>query len=162
MIELSSGLDFKDYLNKNSEEERERLVKNIDKIKLSKEALEEVKEIKATVNVVVFSEGYCPDCIATLPFVEKLKEANDKIKVLYYGMKGNEGLLKEYTGTSRIPTVMTFTENMEPKGAYVEVPAELSEKMARLSQDKQKELVTEYRQGKYNNLIEKELLSILK
>lgn len=162
MIELSRGLDFKEYLNKNSAEESERLVKNLDKIKLSKEAEEEVKGIKDTVNVVVFSEGYCPDCIATLPFIEKLKEANDKIKVFYYGMKGNEQLLEEYTGTSRIPTVMTFTENMEPKGAYVEVPAELSEKMARLSKDKQKELVTEYRQGMYNNLIEKELLRILK
>jgi thiol-disulfide isomerase/thioredoxin len=161
MIELSRGLDFKDYLNENSAEESERLVKNLDKIKLSKEAEEEVKGIKDTVNVVVFSEGYCPDCIATLPFIEKLKEANDKIKVFYYGMKGNEQLLEEYTGTSRIPTVMTFTENMEPKGAYVEVPAELSEKMARLSKDKQKELVTEYRQGMYNNLIEKELLKIL-
>lgn len=162
MIELARGLDFKGYLNKSSEEEKERLVKNLDKIKLSKEAEEEVKEIKDIVNVVVFSEGYCPDCVATLPFVEKLKEANDKIKVFYYGMKGNEELLLEYTGTSRIPTVMTFTENMEPKGAYVEVPAELNEKMARLSQDKKKELVTEYRQGKYNNLIEKELLRILK
>lgn len=162
MIELSKGLDFKGYLNKNSAEEREKLVNNLDKIRLSKEALEEVKEIKATVNVVVFSEGYCPDCVATLPFVERLKEANDNIKVFYYGMKGNEELLLEYTGTSRIPTVMTFTESMEPKGAYVEVPAELSEKIARLSQDKKKELVTEYRQGKYNELIEKDLLKILK
>lgn len=162
MIELSRGLDFNGYLNKNSEEEREKLVNNLEKIKLSKEVEEEVKSINKAVNVVVFSEGYCPDCIATLPFVKKMQETNEKIKVFYYGMKGNEELLEEYTGTARIPTVMTFTENMEPKGAYVEVPAELSEKMAKLPRDKQKELVTEYRQGKYNNLIEKEILRLLK
>lgn len=162
MIELSKGMDFKGYLNKSSAEERERLVSNLDKIELSKKANEEVRGINETVNVVVFSEGYCPDCIATLPFIERLSEANEKIKVYYYGMKGNEQLLEEYTGTSRIPTIMTFTKDMEPKGAYVEVPAVLTEKMARLSKDKQKELVTEYRQGKYNDLIEKELLGILK
>jgi thiol-disulfide isomerase/thioredoxin len=162
MIELSKGLDFTGYLNKNSKEERERLENNLDRIKLSKEVYEAAKEIKENVNVVVFSEGYCPDCIATLPFIKRLSEANAKIKVFYYGMKGNEKLLEEYTGTSRIPTIMTFTENMEPKGAYIEVPSELSEKMAKLSNDKQKELVTEYRQGRYNDLIEKELIGILK
>ncbi|MFL0267164.1 thioredoxin family protein [Candidatus Clostridium radicumherbarum] len=162
MIELSKGMDFKGYLNKNSKEESERLVNNLDKIELSKEVYDAAKEIKENVNVVVFSEGYCPDCIATLPFIKRLSEVNDKIKVFYYGLKGNEKLLEEYTGTSRIPTIMSFTENMEPKGAYIEVPAELSEKMARLSNDKQKELVTEYRQGKYNDLIEKELIGILK
>jgi thiol-disulfide isomerase/thioredoxin len=162
MIELSKGMDFNGYLNKGSKEESERLVNNLNNIKLSKEVYEAAKEIKENVNVVVFSEGYCPDCIATLPFIKRLSEANGKIKVFYYGLKGNEKLLEEYTGTSRIPTIMTFNENMEPKGAYIEVPAELSEKMARLSTDKQKEFVSEYRQGKYNDLIEKELIGILK
>lgn len=162
MIELSKGMDFNGYLNKNSAEEREKLVSNLNKIQLSKTAEEEIKSIKGPVNVVVYSEGYCPDCIATLPFLEKMKEVNDNIKVFYYGMKGNEGLLQEYTGTARIPTVMSFTENMEPKGAYVEIPAELSEKLAKLPQEKQRELVIEYRQGKYNDLIEKELLELVK
>lgn len=162
MIELSRGMDYKDYLNKILEEEREKLINNSDKIRLSKEAYEEAKKIKDTVNVVVFSEGYCPDGIATLPFVEKFKEANEKIKVFYYNKEGNEQLLEEYIGKSRIPTILTFSENMEPKGAYVEFPEELSKKMAGLSEDKRKELVTEYREGKYNNLIEKDLLGILK
>ena len=36
------------------------------------------------------------------------------------------------------------------------------EKMAKVPSDKQRELVLEYRQGKYNQLIEEELLEIIK
>lgn len=162
MIDLKKGLDFKGYLNKNTEEQSAKLLKAYEETKLSKEAESAVKSLKEKVNVVVFSEGYCPDCVVTLPFVKRMEEANSNIKVFYYGMQGNKELLEEYTGTSRIPTVMTFTESMEPKGAYVEVPNELSEKIAKLPQDKQKELVLEYREGKYNELIEKQLLDIIK
>lgn len=162
MINLSDALDFQGYLGKNKDDEREKLILAYEKTQLSKETVDAVKAIDTKVNIVVFSEGYCPDCIVTLPFVKRMQDINENLKVYYYGMQGNKELLEEYTGTSRIPTVMTFTEDMEPKGAYIEVPKIISEKMARVPSEKQKELVQEYRQGKYNDLIEQELLDIIK
>lgn len=162
MLDLSSALNFEGYLNKNNEEERNKLLSSYERTALSKEIIEYVKTIDKKVNIVVFSEGYCPDCIVTLPFIKRMQEINDNLKVYYFGMKGNKELLEEYTGTARIPTVMTFTEDMEPKGAYVEVPKVIAEKMAKVPSDKQKELVLEYRQGKYNDLIEQELLEIIR
>lgn len=162
MIDLSKGLDFQGYLNKNTEEQKTKLLKTYENTKLSKDALKIVKSLKEKVNVVVFSEGYCPDCTVTVPFVEKIQKLNDNIKVFYYSREDNKDLLEQYTGTARIPTVMTFTENMKPKGAYIEVPKPLAEKAARLSGDKQKEVIEDYRHGKYNDLIEEELLAIIK
>jgi len=162
MIDLSKALDFQGYLNKSTEEQKDKLLKTYETTKLSKQAEEEIKKLDKNVNVVVFSEGYCPDCVVTLPYVKRMQELNSNIKVFYYGMNGNKELLEEYTGTSRIPTVMTFTEDMKPKGAYVEVPQPIAEKAAVLPSDKQKELIKEYREGKYNNLIENELLDIIK
>lgn len=162
MIDLSKGLDFQGYLNKNSEDENTKLLEVYNNTKLSKEAEETIKNLKEKVNVVVFSEGYCPDCVVTLPYVKKMQELNDNIKVFYFGRQGNSELLEAMTGTARIPTVITFTEDMKPKGAYIEAPQEVAEKLARASSDKQKEIIREYRQGKYNDLIEKELLSIIK
>lgn len=162
MIDLSNSLDFEGYLNKNNEEEREKLVEAYEKTQLSRETVDAVKAIQKKVNIVVFSEGYCPDCIVTLPFIKRMQNLNENLKVYYFGMKGNKELLEEYTGTSRIPTVMTFTEEMEPKGVYIEVPKVIAEKMAKVSSDKQRELVLEYRDGKYNNLIEEELLEMIR
>lgn len=162
MIDLSKGMDFQGYLNKCSEGQREKLLKAYENTKLSNKAVRELKSLKEKVNVVVFSEDYCPDCIVTLPFVKRVQELNDNIKVYYYGLQENKALLEEYTGTARIPTVMTFSDTMEPKGAYVEVPEEIGERVARLSPDKQKQIIQDYRQGKYNNLIEKDLLEIMR
>jgi thiol-disulfide isomerase/thioredoxin len=162
MIDLSKALDFDGYLNKNNEEERQNLVEAYEKTVLSNKIVDAVKAIDKEVNIVVFSEGYCPDCIVTLPFVKRMQNLNENLKVYYLGMKGNKELLEEYTGTSRIPTVMTFTKDMEPKGVYIEVPRVIAEKMAKVPSDKQRELVLEYRQGKYNELIEEELLEIIK
>ena len=50
---------------------------------------------------------------------------------------------------------------MAPKGAYVEMPQELSAKMLSLTMDERKALISEYRTGKYNDLIEKNLLNII-
>lgn len=161
MIDLTKAMDFKAYLNKCSDINREKLLKAFKATELSKDALEESRTIKEKVNVVVFSEDYCPDCIVTLPFVERIGEVNENIKVYYYGLADNKELLQQYTGTARIPTVMTFSENMEPKGVYVEVPSEVSEKLAHLSPDKQKTVIQDYRQGKFNNFIEKDILSII-
>lgn len=161
MINLAKGLDFEGYLNKSTEEQKAKLLEAYEATKLSEDAFENIKALDEKVNVVVFSEGYCPDCIVTLPFVKRMEELNHNIKVFYYGMQGNKELLEEYTGTARIPTVMTFTEDMQPKGAYVEVPEEVANKVSKLPSDKQKEVIMEYRQGKYNDLIEKDLLSIL-
>jgi thiol-disulfide isomerase/thioredoxin len=162
MIDLSKALDFDGYLNKNNEEERQNLVEAYEKTVLSNKIVDAVKAIDKEVNIVVFSEGYCPDCIVTLPFVKRMQNLNENLKVYYLGMKGNKELLEEYTGTSRIPTIMTFTKDMKPKGVYIEVPKVIAEKMAKVPSGKQRELVLEYRQGKYNELIEEELLEIIK
>ncbi len=162
MIDISKGMDFQGYLDKNNEEEKEKLIQAYEKTELTKEAVDAVKAIDKKVNIVVFSEGYCPDCIVTLPFVKRMQNLNENLKVYYFGMNGNKEMLEEYTGTSRIPTIMTFTEDMEPKGAYIEVPKVIAEKMAKMPSEKQRELVLEYRQGKYNSLIEQELLEIIR
>lgn len=162
MIDLSKGMNFEQYLDKNNESQREALLNAFERTELSKDTVDFVKSIKETVNIVIYSEGYCPDCVATLPFIKRMKDINDNINVSIFGLSGNEQLLEEYTGTSRIPTVMFFKENMEPKGVYIEIPKALLEKMVGMPSDRQKELIADYRAGKYNDLIEEELVGILK
>lgn len=161
MINLPVGLSFEQYLQKASEEQRIAQEKAYESTVLSRKASEKIKGIKDTVNVVIFSEGYCPDCIVTLPFIKRMEELNSNIKVNILPLKGNEEMLKEFVGTARIPTVLTFDSKMDPKGAYVEVPQVLSEKMNSLNNEEKKELIREYREGKYNHLIEDQLSNII-
>lgn len=162
MINLKESLNFQQYLEKNTPEQKEAMLKAYENTQLSEESKKFIQSIDKPVNMVVYSEGYCPDCVVTLPFVRKMEELNPNIKMSIFGLKENKEILEEMTGTSRIPTVLCFTENMEPKGAYIEVPEDVKEKMIGLNVDKQKEIVMEYRTGKFNSSIENNLINILK
>jgi len=160
-INLSGGLNLDEYLMKSTEEQRKAQEQIYEGIQLTQAATDCIRQIEEPVNVMVFSEGYCPDCIAVLPFIKKLSEENDNIIVKVFPREGNKEKLEELVGTARIPTILSFSKEMEPKGAYIEFPKALIEKMARLNVEEQKRVVNEYREGKYNSYIEKALIDIL-
>ena len=161
MINLSNGLTFEEYSKKLKLNYGDIQLAAYNSTNLSSGTKESLQDLTSTVNVAVFSEGYCPDCIVTLPFIKRMAEENKNIKLYCFPKSGYENFLEEYTGESRIPTIITFDEEMNPKGAYVEFPKKLLEKMTSLKIEEKKNLVNDYRQGKHNSIIEEELLDIL-
>ncbi|MGL4731175.1 MAG: thioredoxin family protein [Clostridium sp.] len=161
MLNLSKSLNFNEYLKKSKETYGDVQDKAYENTILSNLSKEKIKNLNEKVNVVIFTEGFCPDCIVTIPFVQKLSEENENLKVHYLPRTGYEDFLEEAVGTKSIPTVLTFDKDMNPKGAYVETPKALTEKMVKLSQEERKKLISEYREGKFNNLIEEDLIDII-
>ncbi|MGH4126208.1 MAG: thioredoxin family protein [Clostridium sp.] len=161
MINLSKGLTFEEYLEKSELEYGDIQLITYNSTTLSSVTKESLRNLTSTINVAVFSEGYCPDCIVTLPFIKRMAEQNKNIKLYCFPKSGYESFLEEYTGEVRIPAIITFDSEMTPKGAYVEFPKKLLEKMMPLKIEEKKNLVNDYRLGKYNDLIEEELLDII-
>ena len=161
MLDFTKSLTFEEYLEKQKDKYGDVQNKAYDKTQLSEDTKSNIKNLNETIHVAVFSEGFCPDCIVTIPFLERLKEENDKLKVHFFPRSGFEDFLNDAVGDTRIPTVITFDSSMTPKGAYVEMPKELVDKMHSLSMEERKSLIDEYRAGKYNDLIEKNLLDII-
>ncbi|MBZ9685118.1 thioredoxin family protein [Clostridium estertheticum] len=161
MINLSNGITFEEYLEKSKLDYGDIQLITYNSTTLSSGTKESLRDLTSIVNVAVFSEGYCPDCIVTLPFIKRMAQENKKINVYCFPKSGYENFLEEYTGATRIPTIITFDSEMNPKGAYVEFPKELFEKMIPLKIEEKKILVNDYRLGKYNSIIEQELLDII-
>ncbi len=161
MIDLSKGFTFEEYLEKSKLKYGDIQLTAYNSTNLSSGTKESLQNLTSTVNVAVFSEGFCPDCIVTLPFIKRMAEENKNINLYCFPKSGYENFLEEYTGVARIPTIITFDGEMNPKGAYVEFPKELFEKMISLKIEEKKNLVNDYRQGNYNAIIEEELLDIL-
>ena len=161
MINLSNGLTFEQYLEKSKKEYGDIQIEAYNSTNLSLNTKKSLQNSTSTVNVAVFSEGYCPDCIVTLPFIKRMAEVNKNINLYFFPKTGYESFLEEFTGEARIPTIITFDCEMNPKGAYVEFPKQLLEKMIPLKIEEKKDLVNDYRQGKYNSIIEEELLGII-
>lgn len=161
MIDLNKTMNYEQYIKGYTEEQLSKQKKRYEQAVLSEAAVNKVKNIKDASNVVVFSEGFCPDCHVVIPFINKMADLNDNIKVHFMYRTGNEELLEQMIGEKRIPTVMFFRGDMEPKGVYVEFPEELKEKMTGKTMEEVKALVSDYRHGEYNDLIEGEILNIL-
>ncbi|MGH4138546.1 thioredoxin family protein [Clostridium sp.] len=161
MINLLKGLTFEAYLEKSKLEYGEMQLIAYNSTNLSSSTKDSLENLTSVVNVAIFSEGYCPDCIVTLPFIKRMEEKNENISLYCFPKSGYEEFLEEYTGQARIPTIITFDSEMNPKGAYIEFPKRLLEMMTSLKIEEKKNLVNEYRQGKYNYLIEEELLNII-
>ncbi|MGV8982241.1 thioredoxin family protein [Clostridium sp.] len=161
MINLLNGLTFETYLENSKHEYGDIQLIAYNSTNLSSNTKDCLKNLTSAINVAVFSEGYCPDCIVTLPFIKRMAEENKNINLYCFPKSGYENFLEEYTGQARIPTIITFDSEMNPKGAYIEFPKKLLEMMTSLKIEAKKDLVNDYRQGKYNNLIEEELLDII-
>lgn len=161
MINLSNSLTFEEYLEQSKLKYGDIQLTTYNSTNLSSDIKKSLQDLTSTVNVAVFSEGYCPDCIVTLPFIKRMAEENNNINLCFFPKTGYENFLEECTGEARIPTIITFDKEMNPKGAYVEFPKKLLEEMTSLKIEDKKNLVNDYRQGKYNSIIEEELLDIL-
>jgi hypothetical protein len=162
MMNLEGGLSFAEYMNKSNEDQKNIQIAAYDNTFLSEGCKEDILNIAKPVNVVVFSRADCPDCTVTIPFIQKMQEINSNIKTKIYPLKGNEKLLEEYVGVARIPTVITFNEDWSPKGAYVEIPKAITAKITGKPVEYQKKTIGEYRAGKFNELVEAELLILMK
>lgn len=161
MLDFSKSLNFEEYLEKQHAKNGTIQEKAYADTALSGDTKNKIKTLDKTIHAAIFTEGFCPDCIVTIPFLQRLAEENPKLKLHFFPRTGFEDFLEEAVGCKNIPTVITFTEAEEPKGAYVEMPEELRKKMPLISNDERKALVGEYRAGKYNNLIEDALLNII-
>lgn len=161
MIDLLKGSTFEEYLEQLKLNYGDEQLKIYNSTKLSSNTKKSLQGLTSTVNVAIFSEGHCPDCMVTLPFIKRMAEENINIKLYVFPRTGHEAFLEKYTGDARIPTIMTFDKAMNPKRAYVEFPKELLHQMSSLNLEGKKSVTNEYRQGEYNSLIEEELLEIV-
>jgi hypothetical protein len=161
MIDLSKGIAFEEYMEQSKLKYGDIQLITYNSTNLNSDTKGALQNLNSTVNVAVFSEGYCPDCIVTLPFIKRMAEENKNINLYCFPKTGYEDFLEECTGEARIPTIITFDKEMNPKGAYVEFPKKLLEDMTPLKLEEKKILINDYRQGKYNSIIQEELVYIL-
>jgi thiol-disulfide isomerase/thioredoxin len=155
---FDGGVTFPEYLKQVGPEFRQRY----EKTGLSEVTKAKLKGLAAPRKVVAFSEGYCPDCVAVLPYMERMKEENQNIDYTVKHRTGNEEALVEAAGESRIPLLLSFDENGEPLSVFLEFPEKLKDEMRHAAIEDKKELVVKFRAGAYNDMIEEALVDLLR
>lgn len=158
---MNRPMSYEEFIDTAQKEHRLFIDKLNEQGQLSEEGLKEIREIKETVNISVFSETRCKDAATVIPFLMKLIDLNEKLKVAFYRKEGNEELLKKMTGENRIPTIVILDHKGNPKRYYVEFPKKLKEKLKNSPSEETQSIINDMRDGKYNNFIQEDLISLL-
>ncbi|TDX46793.1 thioredoxin family protein [Orenia marismortui] len=161
MLNLNDAISFNDFLNSSTNEYKEDQLRLCEDIQLSKSTKRKVLEVETKIDLIVFSEIYCPDCRIVMPFLQQLEEINNNIIIYIFPRKSYEELMKEYTATAKIPTILRFNSNNNSIGEFVEFPEKIKEEIRWATEGEKKDLINRYRRGEYNQLIEKEILERL-
>ena len=151
---------FQDYLNfSDNGEYSQKQLKIIDKIELSAETEKTVKSINKEIKILCFAQVYCPDCRAIVPFMKKFSDLNSNIKIDYLPREGHEDLLKKLTDTVKIPTLVSQKED-KLSVFLLEFP-NIVQKEMKENPENYDDIKYNFRIGKYNKEIEKELIDYL-
>lgn len=157
-----SGKSLTDYF----EENEPRLKELRDKIltySLCDEAMKEISALTDDVEVLVFSEPWCPDCVINLTILETMAEHSPRLSVRVLGREGNEALISAYNTERKayIPTFLVFV-NGKLTGIFVERPELLKQQLLEGTQSDRIVCMQNYRAGKYADATAAELLEYIK
>lgn len=157
---------YQDYLNFNTAEDKARQIQIFDQIHLSTESHLALKTL-APQTWLILAEPFCPDCLVFVPIIEKMANTNPNITLRYvprsqidndhYFDNAEQHALVKHTHA--IPSAFLITHHTQV--AYKEFPEELKQEML-ISPENYQNLKQAYRQGKYQTMIEKQLIHIMK
>ena len=158
---------FQDYLNFNQAVDTQKQRQIFDQTTLSQECLQQLKKVTTEQHFLVLAEPFCPDCLIFVPIVEKMAQANPYIKLKYlprseldnkakFDSLKQQKVVKE---TYNIPSLFKITPQ-QTTVIYKEFPEKLKQEML-ANNDKFEQMKQDYRLGKYQQLIEQQILQAL-
>lgn len=158
---MKNPMNYKEFIDK-AEDEHKEFIESLNKQgQLSEERLQYIKDIKEDTNIVVFTETRCKDSATTMPFLMKLVELNKKLKVSFYTKEGNEEVVEKLTGELRVPTIVILDSEGNAKRHYIEFAKKIKEKLKNSPVEDTQLIIDEMRSGKYNALIQEDLIRFL-
>lgn len=157
MVNLDKCISYEEYISTAKEEEILFIDELYKQGRLVSHGVEDIKNIKSNINILVITDTFCKDSATTMPFLMKLSELNSKIHVNFLKKEGKEELLQELSG----PTIIKLDEKKQMKGKYIEFPQVVREKINGKNEEERKAIVEEVRSGKYNDEIQKEIIKLI-
>ena len=153
-IDLAAGKSFDEFTGS----------RGLRDVRLSVGFERAVKEF-GKVTLVMFADMGCPDCLAVLPFLGRIKDAGPEISVVFGEWNAaSEKFLQDRLGTGRVPTVLALDASGKlMDGTFIERPLGVHRSVAEASSRKDAMIaIGRFRNGGDDALIEEDLLKVLR
>lgn len=157
-----AGKNLTDYFKENDPRLRE-LRDTILTYSVNEPMVKEITGLTDEVQVLVFSEPWCPDCVINLTVLEIMAEHSPRFSVRVLGRSGYEALIGSFNTERKayIPTFLVFV-NDKLTGIFVERPELLKQHILEGTQTDRIVCMQDYKAGKYADATAEELLEYIK
>ena len=114
------ALDYRAYMNANTEEENARWQAVYDRVVLTEAQRKLLDAFKRKMNVLCMSGAWCGDCVRQGPILQRIAEASDAIDLRYLDRDSNPDLRDRLRilGGSRVPVVVFLSEDLLECGRF--------------------------------------------
>jgi len=148
---FNKGVSFLEFVNQDKDTYKEKTLDIYSGIIISEELITEIKAVDSIINVLVFAEIWCPDCMINVPVLQKIADINHNFKISIISRENHEEYMNDYkvNGKCKIPTFVFMNEKFEELGVFIEQPQVVKTIEAK---GKQVEIIVakrKYRKGEY-------------
>lgn len=154
-------MDYEEYLETAKDEEIIFINELYDQGQIVNEGLREIININKPVRLLVITSTRCKDSATIVPFLIKLSQFNENIEVKFLLKNNNEDLLSNICGESNIPAILVLDKDNNVDRKFIEFPKGVKELLINNLPEKTKDIIDEMRGGKYNPLIQEDLIRLI-
>ncbi|MCI9069839.1 thioredoxin family protein [Clostridium sp.] len=154
-------MDYEEYLKNATDEEMIFINELYDQGQILEEGLRDIIGLSNHVKILVITSTRCKDSATILPFLIKLSQFNKNIEVKILLKNDNEELLSILSGEKKVPTIMVMDKNNNVIRKFVEFPRGVKDILISNPKEKTQEIIDEMRNGKYNDLIQIDLIKLI-
>ncbi|QLB19739.1 thioredoxin family protein [Mannheimia granulomatis] len=157
---------FYEYLEFNSDEDRENQLEVYVDVKLESETEQKMQALTVQGDWLIMAEPHCPDCVEVVAYFQRMAKLNPNIKVKYISQKqsqerqyfDSEAQHQAVISAQKIPSIFDLRDG-KTELVLSEFPQFLKEKLQEAPESAE-ELIADFRRGKFGKEVEAELLSI--
>ena len=153
-------MDYEEYLRNANDEEMIFINELYDQGQILEEGLRDIISLNKHIKILVITSTRCKDSATILPFLIKLSQFNENIEVKFLLKNDNEELLSKLSGEMKVPTIMAIDNNNVIR-KFVEFPKGVKDILINNPKEKTQEIIDEMRNGKYNDLIQLDLIKFI-
>lgn len=126
---FNSGIEFDEFISSDDESYKEKALEIYHNIQIDEGLINRIEAVKKKINVLVFAEMWCPDCVINLPALKKICDLNPNIVMRAVAREGNEECMEDYkiNGKAKIPTFVFMDESFNVLGSFIEIPDVIKE-----------------------------------
>lgn len=155
-----SAIDFHQFISGDDELYKDKILEIYNNINIDDELIQKIELIDRKINILVFAEIWCPDCVINIPALKKICDINDNVSMKIASKEDNEEFLVEYkiAGKIKIPTFLIMDNEFKVIGSFIEIPQKMKEIVANGDQVDIIVAKRKYKKGEYTSETIKDIL----